>query len=76
MAGKKKIGAKPYVVRFKYSIEEESMLYIGASSPEAAREAAEEMLANDPNARATNPEIISVSEFQRVAPEQSGTSLQ
>jgi hypothetical protein len=69
LAGKKeKKSAKPYVVRFKYSVEEEASIYIGAENEEAAREAALEMLANDPVGRVSNPEIIEVSEYQRQAP--------
>lgn len=72
MAGKKtnkKIGIKPYIIRFRYSVEEESSFYVGASDALAAREAAEEMLAQEVNSRASNPEIISVSEYQRQTPE-------
>lgn len=78
MAGKKKekIGIKPYVIRFRYSVEEESSFYVGAADAESAREAAEEMLAQEITSRASNPEIISVSEYQRQTPSTDGMSFQ
>jgi hypothetical protein len=77
LAGKKKEkGVKPYVIRFRYSVEEESSFYIGATDAESAREAAEEMLAQEVTSRASNPEIVSVSEYQRQTPSTDGMSFQ